>query len=177
LRVEEKKSGLLIHLDLGGLGPLEVAVRGAADPLVDGVDDTLAERGELLEGRGGEIDLVRGATGAVVDDANNDRAAAGGDLGALEAGSLLAALVVVHVDGTNVPAIASVDVAVTLQVAVASNGLKVVTLEPGGLAGRLLAELDDLSGLRLLSLDDGEDGDDHRHDENGQLSELHYVSC
>jgi len=168
-----RKSGLLAGLDRRSRGPLEVG-RGAANELVGVVDDTLAERGKGLEGRGSEIDLVRGATSAVIDDANNDRAFAGSDLDALEAGGLLATLVGLHVDGTNEPVTLSVDVGAH-QVTVASSTIKAATRVPGGLARHLLAEFDHLGGRR--SLDDGDNGDDRGHDKNGQLSELHCVSC
>jgi len=111
----------LVALGLGGLGPLQVTLHGATDELVLSVDDTLGEGSELLERRGGQVDLVGGTAGAVINDADDDGAAARGDLGALEAGSLLTTLVEPHGNGTNVPTVTGVDVGVVLQIAVASN--------------------------------------------------------
>ena len=45
-----------------------------------------------------------------------------------------------------------------------------MAVEPGGLAGQLLVEFDDLGGL---GLNDGDEGDDHGHEEDGQLRVLH----
>lgn len=89
------------------------------------MDDTLGEGSEGLEGGGGQVDLVGSTASAVINDTDNDGAATSGDLGALEAGSLLTALVEVHVNGTNVPAVTGVDVGVVLQIAVASNLKKI----------------------------------------------------
>jgi len=107
---------------LGGLGPLQgAAVRGAADKLVVVVNYTLGKGSQALEGGSGQINLVGGTASTVVDDTNNDGATADGDLGALEASSLLTALVEPHGNGTNVPAISSIDVGVALQIAIASG--------------------------------------------------------
>jgi hypothetical protein len=167
----------LVVLGLGGLGPLEGSLHGAADELVGSVDNTLGQGSELLEGGGGQVDLVGGASGAVVNDADNDGATTRGDLGALEASSLLTSLVEVHVNGTNVPAVTSVDVGVVHQVTVASDGLEIVSVEPGRQTGHLLAETDNVGGtvvsLVVRGSDDGDEGEAHGHDESGKLSEVH----
>ena len=101
-------------LGLGRLGPLEVTLRRASHKLIVSLNNTLAEWRELLERRGSEINLVGGTASAVVNDTDNDGTLAMSDLCALEAGCLLTALVVGHVDGADHPGVTGVDVRVVL---------------------------------------------------------------
>jgi hypothetical protein len=105
-----QNTSFLVRLGLGRLGPLHVASRGASDKLVSGLDNTLAQWRKLLERSGSKINLVRRTSSAVINNADNDGAFAGSDFGALETSCLLTALVVAHVDGTDHPAVAGVDV-------------------------------------------------------------------
>lgn len=56
-------------------------------------------------------------------------------------------------------------------------GLEIVSVEPGGQTGHLLAEADSVGGtvvtLVVAGSDDGDEGKDHGHNHSGKLSETH----
>lgn len=116
----QRRIEFLFGADRRGLWPLDSTGR-AADKLVLGLDNTLGEGSQFLESRGSEIDLVGRAGSTVVNDTDDDRAAADSDLGTLKTGGLLTVLVVGHMNSTDMPAIGSVNMAVAHQVTVASS--------------------------------------------------------
>jgi len=118
----DRGSRFLTTADSRGLWPLEeAAAGGATNEPIGSLDNAFRERSQDLESRGGEVNLVGLAGSAVVNDTNNDRAMSNSDLGTLEADGFFTALVSGHVHGADVPAIGSIDMAITQQVTIASN--------------------------------------------------------